>query len=823
MFDPLLAAFTGGGTISPFKRRLWLLFLLGAPVALAATLYFQARVEVAPDLQFTITREQAIETARALARPRGLPLEGWGQLIVVDRDLGLRRYLDTLHLPSGHPAYKLGPRASLTVLLHSPDFLNRWRVRLAGDGRVLAFDESGPLGGRPSGISPGEAAERERLEQALREGPAAGVALNLGEPEVQNLEGPRGIAGRLFTWHAALEGLPGVDFMCLGEMRGDRITRLEVNAVPRPGRQAAQRNLAETLGPIFELLRVVFLVAIGAYACYRFARRAAENEVPGARALLLFLFMSVFGIILVVADPDLSNAVLDLNRLSSSYLNLVRITLVAMLAVQGLLLGLAYASGEGEIREGFPGKLTSLDTALTGRLFSQNAAASVLFGTAAACWLAALFEGVLRWGGADIPRLPPRELASSFSLAPGMILFLRLPMIALFSVVCGLMLPLVLLRRKVRAAWMRAVLLLLAAFLGATLGGTSETGSLHYWVYVGFLAVAMLAPFFVQDLLASIVTTVGFSFLIVAGELTSLVPTWRAWLDPLWTASAGTLGAFAWAAWQGRRYEDSEVRPHYAHNVARRAALQAEIAAAREAQMRLLPKAFPTLAGLSLAASCTPAGDVGGDFYDFYPLPGGRLGFVLAEGGNDGLASALTIALAKGFLQVEVAFEDSPTKVLEALDEVLGANLVRTSGSTMLAYGAIDPLRRSLRLARLGEYPRLHTVSNDGTVTEILPKASRSSSRVGEIVIDLAAGDLVVAYTDGIPHRLAAQSAGSPDSLLRRAAGWQSYSCAAHMHDAVRRILLPDGEASRKELNDDLTLLVVQLDQASDQTLEEVA
>jgi len=80
-----------------------------------------------------------------------------------------------------------------------------------------------------------------------------------------------------------------------------------------------------------------------------------------------------------------------------------------------------------------------------------------------------------------------------------------------------------------------------------------------------------------------------------------------------------------------------------------------------------------------------------------------------------------------------------------------------------------------------------------------------------------------VAYTDGIPHRLAAQSAGPPEALLRRAAGWQSYSCAAHMHDAVRRILLPDGDASRRELNDDLTLLVVQLDQASDETLEEVA
>ena len=49
----------------------------------------------------------------------------------------------------------------------------------------------------------------------------------------------------------------------------------------------------------------------------------------------------------------------------------------------------------------------------------------------------------------------------------------------------------------------------------------------------------------------------------------------------------------AFAAWKGRRYEDDEVRPTHARNIIQRLSLQAEVSAARQAQLRLLPNIRP--------------------------------------------------------------------------------------------------------------------------------------------------------------------------------------------------------------------------------------
>ena len=51
-------------------------------------------------------------------------------------------------------------------------------------------------------------------------------------------------------------------------------------------------------------------------------------------------------------------------------------------SVVGLFIGLAYGSGEGDIRESYPSKLTSLGAVVTGRLFSQNISRAILIGRA---------------------------------------------------------------------------------------------------------------------------------------------------------------------------------------------------------------------------------------------------------------------------------------------------------------------------------------------------------------------------------------------------------------------------------------------------------
>jgi len=819
----LLGPFVEGRSVSAASRRWWLVFLFGAPVALIVALNLQGQLNRHRDLKLTLTRNEALQKAREMGRSRGLPVDAWAGLVSFVRDTKMRTGSEEMPQPPDHPLWRIMPRAAVDVILHPDDFSSRWRVRFAGDGRLLGFEASGGLADAPAGQMAPVEQQRKSLEEQLRRELAAGVPLELGDSEIEEVASGAGPAGRRFTWHAALADVPSIEFRAVGEYRGDRLVRLDIVPVPRPDRQPSKSPFLDAIAPYYSLARITLIVFLALYACYRFARRAAEGEVPKDRALILFIFMALFGVAIVLADPDLTISEIEPSRLNAGYITLIRISILLNVAVQGLLLGLAYASGEGEVREGFPGKLTSLDAALTGRIFSSNVGVSVLYGAAAACWLSLLYQLLIAWLAPGNWSLPMRGLIFSFGRAPWVIMLLDIPAIAIFLAVCSLMLPLTLLRRRVRP---RVLLIVFLLLLGFVLGDLQETRDLTgrvFWIQSAYIPLCLLLPFFGRDLLAAIVTLMGWMFLTHAGDLARLVPAWAGWLEPVFPIVGGTLGAFAWAAWNGRTFEDSEVRPQYAGNLARRVALQAEIGAAREAQLRLLPVTTPVSAGITVAASCLPAGLAGGDYYDFFPLEDGRLAFVLAEGGNDGLASALTIALAKGFLLVEATRDDSPTRVLLALDKVLGQNLRRTSGDTMIACGVLDPRTRTLRLSRLGAYPRFHRLGEGGTVIEIAPQPCFASERVCETEVQLSRGDLVFAYTDGVPHRLERQRAGSPEEMLRRAAGWQSYSHAQHFHDAVRRILLPDGEHSRSELNDDLTTVVLRINNASERALEEVA
>src|SRR5574337_1214524 len=71
-----------------------------------------------------------------------------------------------------------------------------------------------------------------------------------------------------------------------------------------------------------------------------------------------------------------------------------------------------------------------------------------------------------------------------------------------------------------------------------------------------------------------------------------------------------------------------------------------ELAAAREIQMRLLPPALPTLAGVEIGAAVTPTKSVGGDFYDFVPMPDG-VGFAVGDVSGKGIPAALLMVMIR--------------------------------------------------------------------------------------------------------------------------------------------------------------------------------
>jgi serine phosphatase RsbU (regulator of sigma subunit) len=181
--------------------------------------------------------------------------------------------------------------------------------------------------------------------------------------------------------------------------------------------------------------------------------------------------------------------------------------------------------------------------------------------------------------------------------------------------------------------------------------------------------------------------------------------------------------------------------------------LEHELELARELQQSILPHAFPELPRASCAARNRPARQVGGDFYDVIRLSGGRVGLVMADVSDKGLAAALYMALARSLIRAEARHHASPRQVLLSTHRLL----LEMTEATMFVtafYGVLDAGQRSLRYARAGHnYPLLfipgsgecRELAADGIVLGCVETVS-----LEEASVDLHTGDILVLYTDGI-------------------------------------------------------------------------
>lgn len=810
----LLEPFLDSAAAPAWRARLWRVLLLGAPVAFFAALWLQRTLTPDPSARIPLRSSDAILISREVAAERGLNTDGWREMAHLIGKPMEHAYNEREARKSGSVPKTFLPRFVTLVRMISPDGKSWWSTTFAPDGRLLSFEIGGEAGRLGMAVG-SEASERAFAEKTARATLHLRSDMALGDPEVKSQEEVTGSTGRIFTWRRVPMRMPDLEFAVTATVSGGHVTQAAVNAdfsdafLERDFRPvAARRQLLTTVG-------LLFLAACVLYSLYRYSRRAQNKEIAHGRAALLFGFLLLFGILIAVMDPWFSVAEVPIDALAGPLGFIFRVVVVLILGVEGALLGIAYASGEGDIREAYPGKLTSLDAAVTGRLLTSNAGAAVVTGVCVAMWLLAGYYGVRHLtGGGALGGAVTRQISVSYGQLPWVLLLLTLPTTAILSSVAGLLIPVAFLWRNARREF-RIPLLLILSFLGTNAADLTKLADAKHWPEAIFATAAILIPFFLLDSLASFISLTSFLFVAVLGELASMMPLWQDWAPWLSAIALVTLIPFLWAAWRGPRLEDSDVSPAAGRNLAQRLSLLAELSAAREAQTRLLPRSVPVLAGLTISAECTPAREVSGDYYDFFALPGGRLGLVVAEGGNDGLASALTIALAKGFLQAELEWHPSPAETLSRLEEVLGAMLVRESGRTSVAYAEIDPDTGWIRMAHTGVYPRFTVLDSSGSAWTMNPEQER------EAAVQLAPGDALVIYTDGLPGRLRQRKLGTPEEALRRLAAWNSGGSAETLHDELRKALGTAGGAA--DLADDLTTIVLRLESRSRAMLEGAA
>jgi predicted ester cyclase len=141
--------------------------------------------------------------------------------------------------------------------------------------------------------------------------------------------------------------------------------------------------------------------------------------------------------------------------------------------------------------------------------------------------------------------------------------------------------------------------------------------------------------------------------------------------------------------------------------------IEQELEVARRIQQASLPEEVPDLEGWQISPFYQPAREVGGDFYDFFELPEGRLGLVVGDATGKGVPAALVMASARSMLRaVAQGTEYSPGGVLGRVNDALATDIPPNMFITCF-YAILEPESGSLTYANAGHDPPYMRRSND--------------------------------------------------------------------------------------------------------------
>ncbi|MFF8827871.1 PP2C family protein-serine/threonine phosphatase [Streptomyces sp. NPDC015131] len=224
---------------------------------------------------------------------------------------------------------------------------------------------------------------------------------------------------------------------------------------------------------------------------------------------------------------------------------------------------------------------------------------------------------------------------------------------------------------------------------------------------------------------------------------------------------------------QDRR--EAEQRHAEAERAARQKAEQdrAAIAAfASTLQRTLLPPALPAVPGLELACHYRTASahDVGGDFYDVFPLDSDRWAFVLGDVCGKGPEAATVTALARHTLRAAAQINADPTAVLSALNTMLLTDVTAGRRFCTVLFGLLEPREGggfTVTVATGGHPPAYHLRPDDSGTSWVRAVRPEGGMLVGAFpqapfartTFSLTAGESLFLYTDGLTEARTAEGA----------------------------------------------------------------
>ncbi len=661
----------------------------------------------------------------------------------------------------------------------------RWQVVLAGDGTIWGFRGPEALGEDPAArVAAGMVAEAfdpqaswgklsgapDSSETPERPGPAAAVALARYHLErtIGSVLALRPDSVGLLATNSPQQAvvrfrgqMPTGDSVTVqvavaatGQLRALEVTWGTLHLPePSPLEEGAPRGARGfTVHEMQDLLSVLLFAALGIWLLTvflrRLHRRLLDTQGPMRDAVLGGMAFAV---------ATLGGALPGILQVSDLWLRLL-ILLVSTLVVGvfgAASVFLLAGTSDALARDRWPEKLTVLTLLRNGQVRNVVVGASLLRGLALGGLLLGMTAGLLGlW-----PRAALRLDAGAWTVPwPGMQAAVWLG----FAVWVGMLLVYLLLAVMARLPWRDSgrvvgTLTLLLLLVGVSAIDLEQVG-FELIVHACWGMVLAWACWRYEPACSGI------------GAMTA----WALWRSASgWMAPDGPFGPDGWivlgmggtglviglAGIRSRRSAAELPRyvPAYLQELARQERLERELEIARQAQASLLPCTLPEIPGVAMAALCRPAYEVGGDYYDVFGLPDGRLAVVVGDVSGKGIQAAFFMTLIKGHVRALSLSTRDPADVLRHLNRLFREQAPRGLFVTMI-YGVLDPKTRTLTLARAGHSPVLHYRACAQQVQCLRPSgmgigladAELFDKALENCVLRLEAGDRVLLYTDGI-------------------------------------------------------------------------
>lgn len=238
-----------------------------------------------------------------------------------------------------------------------------------------------------------------------------------------------------------------------------------------------------------------------------------------------------------------------------------------------------------------------------------------------------------------------------------------------------------------------------------------------------------------------------------------------------------------------------------------------DLSIAHRIQLSLLPEFCPNIPGWELCTEYQAARQVSGDFYDFIEFDNtpGQLGLVIADVADKGVPAALFGAMSRTTIRATAYGGFSPAEALSRANDLM----VQSSRSDIFLtaiYALLNIHTGNMVYANAGHNRPLWLQKSTGKCCELdttgMAMAIFEGIQLEECAIDLAPGDKVVFYTDGVTEAMDAELHEFGAERLRAIVEMHSNSNAATLLNAIVKAVTDYyGDTPQ---SDDLTLFVIE-------------